>query len=104
MEHIVQFGISIDDTLIQKRVAENAEKQIIQQIEEKVSGELFGYDWTGKPKKEYMAEWVQKKVDGFLREHRQEIINAAALVLCDSLKRTKDVKDMAKRVVSDENH
>ena len=50
-----------------------------------------------------MAEWVQKKVDGFLREHRQEIINAAAMILCDSLKRTKDVKDMAKRVVSDEN-
>ena len=35
MEHIIQFGIGVDDDAIVKKVSENAERQIINDLEKK---------------------------------------------------------------------
>ena len=41
MEHIVQFGISIDDKVIADRIKNNAEKTITDKLFEEVKGVLF---------------------------------------------------------------
>ena len=49
MEHIVQFGIGIDDESIRKRIEETAEKQIIETLTKDVKSTIFEKDsWSKK--------------------------------------------------------
>ena len=41
MEHVIQFGVSIDDDAIQKRIVENAEKVITEDIKKEVMGMIL---------------------------------------------------------------
>ena len=98
MEHIIQFGIAIDDELITRRVLEKAEKEIIKQLGDGVAGELFGRDSFGRVDKSYVADWVHKKVDRFMEDNKAEIVEMAAERLADKLSKTKAVKEAAAKM------
>ena len=98
MEHIIQFGIGIDDELITRRVLEKAEKEIIKQLGDGVAGELFGRDSFGRVDKSYVADWVHKKVDRFMENNKAEIVEMAAERLADKLSKTKAVKEAAAKI------
>lgn len=93
MEHVVQFGIGIDDELIRKRVEEAAEKEIIKQLSDAMARELFGRDCYGRPDRSNVAGWVHAKVDEFMTANKDEIIACAAERLADKVSKTKAFRE-----------
>lgn len=97
MEHIVQFGISIDDEMIQNRLEENAYDDIINIIIDKWTKAMPNKDhWkkyaNDKDDIDY-TKFTEKAVKQVVNEHTDEIIDLAAEKLCDSFKRTKMFKE-----------
>lgn len=91
MEHILQFGINIDDNEIVNTVKEKAEREIIAQLKIEVARCIFVRDsWnkTGYDDR-HLSVFSEKVVTDFMNEHKTEIIDAAARILADRLARSK---------------
>lgn len=101
MEHILQFGINIDDEAIKKSVAKNAEKSITESIQNKVEKEIFRRKGWGADDVEF-TRWAEQIVIGYLTRHKEEIIHEAAKMLSDRLLRTKAVKEAVNGVLEKE--
>lgn len=93
MEHIVQFAIGIDDDAIKKRVEENAEKTIINELKSEISKTIFDKDYYGRPTKT-LSTWAGSYLEDFLEKHKTEIVECAGKILAEKLTRTKAVKEM----------
>ena len=100
MEHIVQFGISIDDKTIQKRLEENAYEDVINQLVEDAENGLKRtpqfynagqIDWT---------YYVNEAIDRLVDANREQIIERAAELLKDSYVRTKAYRETMKNAIS----
>lgn len=99
MEHIVQFAIGIDDEAIRKRIEQTAEKQIVDGIKKDISDKFFHKNaWTNEI---FLQSWVRDIVIDAVLEHKDEIVTAAASMLCDYMKRTKAVKEAVAGAVED---
>ena len=106
MEHIVQFGIGIDDEAIRKIIMEKAEKSITQdlmkQIRTDIDNQIFviGNGWYSKDYKRVgLQGWVNDLVMKLLEDHKTEIIEMASEKLADEMSRTKAVKEaMAEKI------
>lgn len=93
MEHIVQFAISIDDKTIQKKLEERGYDDIIDRFKEEFY-QHFPKAYYGRK-----IDWDSMIKDGmieFLKDYKEEIIDAAAEKLCESFKRTKVFKEKMK--------
>lgn len=97
MEHIVQFAIGIDDEAIVKRVEENAEKVIINELQAQIKKTIFDKDYFGRPT-ETLSTWAESHLDGFLEKHKTEIIECAGKYLAERLARTKAAKEVLEGV------
>lgn len=95
MEHILQFGVSIDDEAIVKSIIKNADKQIIEDLNKEVKKSFFETerDWYGKENIKDVQDWVKVRLDAFLAEHKDDIIKIASDKLADKLSRSKYVKE-----------
>lgn len=91
MEHIVQFAIGIDDEGIRERIAENAEKQIIKNIEQQVRNKLFESPYYGRnaDEKSPLNDYSKRLIESFLEKHKDEIFEKAAVHLAEKLARSK---------------
>lgn len=91
MEHIVQFAIGIDDEGIKDRITENAEKQIIKNIEQQVRNKLFESSYYGRNADERspLSDYSERLIEGFLEKHKDEILEKAAVHLAEKLARSK---------------
>lgn len=98
MEHIVQFAIGIDDAAIAKRIEENAEKIIVQKIQQKLEKVLFVCDWNGNPTN-HLKENAQDIFNDFLNDHKDEIIKCACDALAEKMVRTKVVRNAIENVL-----
>lgn len=94
MEHIIQFGIGIDDDAIRKRIEEGAEKQILKNIENGVRSTLFEKDYRGSGYSKVPTSYLDKKIDDFLKAHKDEILDMAATKLADRLAKSKRGKEI----------
>lgn len=100
MEHIVQFGIGIDDEGIRKRIEAAAEQQILREIELDAKRAIYKQnpyrrdDFTNIP-----TSYFDEKITGFLEAHKDEIIEAASKQLAERLVRSKKVKEMLEETV-----
>lgn len=93
MEHIIQFGVSVDDEKIEQAVVESAAREV-----EKVFKEQRGYySRNGIDAREVIEGCVNKKLD----EWKEDIILEAGKQLCDSLKRTKLVKETVVKMINE---
>ena len=105
MEHILQFGISIDDDQIRKRILDNAEKTIINEMTRDIRKVFFDVDnsYYGHPGKVIgLSGDMEKRVDTFIEENKNKIIELAAEKLADRLSRTKAAKDALATVLDKE--
>lgn len=100
MEHIVQFAIGIDDNAIKKRIEDNAYNDIVEELIKEAKNSLprarsfeRGVNWRFI---------VDDRLDRFLEENRDDIIDAAAEKLCESFKRTKVYKEKMTKVMDAE--
>ena len=90
MEHILQFGINIDDNAIVMAVKEKAEKEIIEKLTSEVGAKIFQKEYYAKKyNPNCLSSWTEDLVVKFLYDHKTEIVDAAAKVLADRLVRTK---------------
>ena len=85
MEHIIQFGIGIDDDAIRKRIEEGAEKAILKNIEDGVRSSLFQKDYYGKGYSKEPTDYLDKKIDDF---------DMAATKLADRLAKSRRGKEI----------
>ena len=100
MEHIVQFGIGIDDDAIREIVMKKAEKSIVEDLKKDIRSEIIreifvcDSDWYGKDYKRVgLQDWVNDLVVKLLEDHKTEIIERASERLADKMSRTKAVKE-----------
>jgi hypothetical protein len=95
MEHVIQFGIGIDDDdAIRKRIEDGAEAQILKNIEDGVRSTLFEKDYYGRGYSKVPTSYLDKKIDAFFEAHKDEIIDIAATKLADRLARSKRGKEI----------
>lgn len=95
MEHIVQFGINIDDETIKRTVMESSVKSIEAQIKQAVINEVFeAYRYgDANPTRDPLAAWAKNLVADTLAENRDAIISQAAAILADKMGRSVKVRE-----------
>ena len=101
MEHIVQFAIGIDDKAIIDRVTARAEDIILNEIKNNAKIAIFernryGSSFTKKP-----TYFFEDKIDIFLQENKDEIIEMTAKRLAERLSRTTAAKTVLARKIND---
>ena len=88
MEHILQFGISIDDDAIKQRILDGGVNQIQKRLEVEVMKSLFETDYYGKfigtPK-----DYLNEKINDAIEAHMDEIVDASAKIIADRFLRRK---------------
>lgn len=86
MEHIVQFGISIDDDKIKKTIEDNVMKQVSGAIKNDCIKALVGrkdasnYDYTQK-----IREMINDNIQRFFEDNKDKIIEVASDKLVEKL-------------------
>ena len=81
MEHIVQFGVSIDDSAIQRRV----EDSCVEAVKKKISGCFF--DNYGSPK--FHTEEI---IRSWLNDHKDEVIQKSAEIITEKMYKSTKVR------------
>lgn len=103
MEHILQFGVNIDDDAIIKTVTKNVEAQVIgelkSRIKENVSNTMYinGYGRYFDD----VQPWVRDEFVNFLENNKAEIISQACDKLVVNLSRTKAVREALNNVLKE---
>lgn len=109
MEHIVQFGIGIDDEAIRKIIMEKAEKSILNDLKKDIRSEIIreifvcDSDWYGRERKIDLQDWVKDLVEKTLKDNKDQIIKMASERLADKMSRTKAVKEAMTEKVREES-
>lgn len=98
MEHILQFGVNIDDDAIVKRIEENAEKAITKDLRAKVGSLMFGVGYRGD-ELDNITGWTESMFREYLNEHKEEIVRLAAKFLAERLAKSKAAKEMLNDVL-----
>ena len=93
MEHVVQFGISIDDEMIQKRIADNAERAITAEIQKKVESAILTRSNYYGGYRNSLGEVGEDIVYKWLESHKDEIIELAASKVAEKVSRSKAWKE-----------
>lgn len=101
MEHVVQFGICIDDERIRAAIEKSAEEKVMKELIRQVMNHVFDAGYYGSDAKpsDPMKEWCIKHFDDFLEQNREVILDRAAERLADRLSRTKAAKEMLFQVI-----
>lgn len=108
MEHIVQFAIGIDDDAIRKELEANAVKQIEKDLKQELIDRMFdaGNGWGrfnnhANPQNDPLACWVRNLVSETLLTYKDQIVERAAEILAENMKRTKIVREAMQNVVKE---
>lgn len=100
MEHVVQFGINIDDDAIKKAIERNVMMQVAGQIKGDVMKSITGKkEYTNYEYTERLKQIVEETTSEFLETNKDEIIEATACKLTERLMKTKAVKDMVNSTI-----
>lgn len=101
IEHIVQFGISIDDEQIKKTIEKNAMQQVVATFRNDIIKEMTGkHNYTKSDYSLKMWTAINKQIETFFDENREEIIKIASEKLAEKLTKTKKVKDMVASTIN----
>lgn len=102
MEHILQFGINIDDEMIKKTVVNTASQQVVNSIRQDIMKQLAGnkkpteWEYTNR-----LKSLVEECSETFIKEYKDEIIEKTSDKLAERLIKTKAIKDVVNKAVSD---
>ena len=95
MEHIVQFGITIDDEVIKENIEKKAREQITAELKAEIKKELFvGTGWNRD-----LSYKVQELIKDTVRECQDQIIKDATDQLVETMKRSKKYKEALAKIV-----
>ena len=95
MEHIIQFGITIDDEVIKQNIEKKAREQITEELKKEIRKELFvGTGWNMD-----LSYKVKELIKETVRECQDQIIKDATDQLVDIMKRSKKYKEALAKIV-----
>lgn len=104
MEHVVQFGINIDDTAIAEAIKRDAYKEVIKQLTDKARKDLpKRCEYSGYGKKEVdwrgiIGEEVENRVGAIISDKSDEIVEMAVRRVYDSITRRKPFREACKKM------
>lgn len=102
MEHILQFGINIDDDAIVKAITAKAEKMVIDELVERTKKDIDETIYSkGYYRDRDLRDWVKDEFIKFLETNKDDIISRASEKLADKLFRTKQVKEAVSEVLKE---
>ena len=93
MEHIVQFGITIDDDAIKNLIVNKASETVVKEVKREL-GVDNRYFSNG-----VVTKMVSDEVQNQFNLHKEEIIEATAKALAEKLIKTKLVKERVSKVL-----
>lgn len=99
MEHVVQFGVSIDDEAIQRKILDSAEKTIIGDLKREVGKHILQSRYSYGADLTVLTSLGEKLVGEWLDEHKDEVIEAAANKIAEKVSRTKKFKEAVDGIV-----
>lgn len=95
MEHIIQFGVTIDDEVIKQNIENKAREQITEELKKEIRKELFvGTGWNMD-----LSYKVKELIKDTVRECQDQIIKDATAQLVDTMKRSKKYKEALTKIV-----
>ena len=102
MEHILQFGINIDDDKIKNTVMAKVDKVVNEIVKgdvvEAITGNRNNGDYTYSRN---LKELINNTMERFCEDNKQAIIDLAADRLAEKLVRTKAVKEATEKVLKE---
>ncbi len=97
MQHIIQFAFDFEDDKVRKSIEKNIENQIVSNIQKQIEKEYFEKRWGENP----IDILVSTQVKDMVEEHKDEIIERTASLLCERLLRKKGVKEQVLGIVEE---
>lgn len=102
MEHILQFGINIDDEKIKSTVMAKVDKVVHEIVKEDVIEAITGNRHNGDyTYSQSLRELVNNTMERFYEDNKQAIIDLAADRLTEKMARTKAAKEAVERVLKE---
>lgn len=103
MEHVVQFGINIDDSAIAEAVKCGAYKSVVKQLADEARKDLpkkcgYGYSKGDVDWRSIIGKEVEKRVGAIIDEMRDEIVEMAVKRVYDSIIRRKSFREACKKM------
>lgn len=95
MEHIIQFGVTVDDDAIIKHVEEKASEAVVKEIKANLGISKYYAE------ENVVRKIVQEEVDKCFENLQDKIIAETARLLVDKLIRTKKVKEAVQKVMDE---
>ena len=97
MQHVVTVAFDFDDKTIQKIIESGAEKKIIDEIKEMLLQKIYrSHSWSSKkidPNYDPFSEWTESLIRDLFDENKEEIMDRAAKLVADSVKKSKYYKE-----------
>lgn len=94
MEHIIQFGVTVDDDAIRKRIEEQAANTVIKEIKKQL-----GIDRGHYSNENVIHRLVEEEVTALFYKHKDAIVKEAGKQLANKLIRTKQVKEATSEIL-----
>ena len=104
MEHIVQFGINLDDASIAEAVKRDAYKEVVKQLTDEARKALpkkCAYGCYGKGEVDWRGiidDEVEKRVSAIISDKSDEIVEMAVKRVYDSIIRRKPFREACKKM------
>lgn len=101
MEHIIQFGVNIDDDAIVRNIESSIQKKvegaILQDVKQKIVGQENYSNWSYSRR---IEDLISNAASSFFTENKDRIIELASDKLTDKLVKTKAVKEMLSNTIN----
>lgn len=110
MEHIISIAFDFDDDKV-KQVAEDRVNSEIDKIVAEAAMDLVApkerkYSWSGSSDMERntykIEQWIKERIDSFIADKKDEIMDMASTKLAESVKRTKIWKEKYLEVLNEQ--
>lgn len=97
MQHVVTVAFDFDDKSIQKIIENGAEKKIVEEIKDMMLQKIYrSHRWGSKkiePDYDPFSEWTESIIRDLFNENKEEIMDRAAKLVADSVKKSKYYKE-----------
>ena len=101
MEHIVQFGVNIDDDAIRRTIENNiqrkVEEQILEDVRTRITGTATYSNWSYS---ERLRNLISDATTKFMEDNKDEIIEETSKKLVERLVKTKAVREMVDNTIN----
>ena len=96
MEHILQFGISIDDEMIKRNVEEKATEMVANDLKKEIIKQNYYGNSMG------LSSETERIIRDVMEQYKDEIIEGAVQRVAESIKRSKKYKEVLAKITEEE--